>query len=90
MLFRGLSKTCQLLLFSATYDDNVMKFAQAVVHDAMIIKLKREEESLDNIKQVYIECENQDAKFNALSDIYGSISIGQSVIFCRVSTVFVQ
>ena len=61
-----------------------MKFAQAVVHNAMIIKLKREEESLDNIKQVYIECENQEAKFAALSDIYGSISIGQSVIFCRV------
>ena len=71
-------------MFSATYDEKVMKFAQAVVHDAMIIKLKREEESLDNIRQVYIECDSQDTKFLALSDIYGSISIGQSVIFCRV------
>ena len=62
-----------------------MNFAENIVTNAMIIKLKREEESLDNIRQIYIECGNQDEKFGALSDIYGSISIGQSVIFCRVS-----
>lgn len=74
-----------MLLFSATYDDDVMKFAQDIIPDPVTIRLRREEESLDNIKQFYIECRNQDDKFEALSNIYGSISIGQAVIFCRVS-----
>lgn len=80
---RGLSKDCQMLFFSATYDDEVMKFARAVVPDAAIIRLKREEESLDNIKQYYIVCKDQEDKFVALSNIYGAITIGQSMIFCH-------
>ena len=88
-LFRKLSPDCQMLLFSATYDDDVMKFAQAVIpRSPIIIKLRREEESLDNIRQFYIECENEGDKFRALSNIYGSISIGQSIIFCAVSLYY--
>ncbi|XP_069115215.1 ATP-dependent RNA helicase DDX19A-like [Argopecten irradians] len=80
---RGLRKDCQMLLFSATYDDDVMRFAQAVIpNNPVIIKLRREEQSLDNIKQYYIECKDKESKFQALSNIYGSISIGQSMIFC--------
>lgn len=82
-LQRGLSD-CQMLLFSATYDKSVMDFAEKIIpNDPIIIKLRREEESLDNIKQYYIECNNQQEKFEALSNIYSAISIGQSMIFCH-------
>ncbi|ELT87428.1 hypothetical protein CAPTEDRAFT_209158 [Capitella teleta] len=80
---RGLSKDCQMLLFSATYDSQVMKFAQAVVPDPIVIRLRREEESLKNIKQFFIRCSSLQEKFHALSNIYGAISIGQSMIFCH-------
>jgi ATP-dependent RNA helicase DDX19/DBP5 len=82
-LQRDLSKECQMLLFSATYDQQVMKFAQAVVPNPVLIRLRREEESLENIKQVYIECRDQRDKFQALSNIYGTLSLGQSMIFCK-------
>ncbi|KAH9504391.1 ATP-dependent RNA helicase ddx19a [Bulinus truncatus] len=82
-LQKGLSPNCQMLLFSATYDESVMSFAEKIIpNDPVIIKLRREEESLDNIKQYYIECNSQEEKFEALSNIYGAISIGQSMIFC--------
>ena len=74
-----------MLLFSATYDHKVMKFAQAIVPNPIVIRLRREEESLDNIKQYYIRCNNAEEKFQAVSNIYGTISIGQSMIFCAVS-----
>lgn len=45
----------------------------------------REEESLDNIKQYYVKCKNEDGKYNAIQNIYGCISIGQAIIFCHVS-----
>ena len=87
--YRGLRKDCQMLLFSATYEDEVMRFAQAVIpNNPIVIRLRREEQSLDNIKQYFIECADQEGKFQALSNIYGSISIGQSMIFCAVSYQF--
>ncbi|KAL5014955.1 hypothetical protein ScPMuIL_009225 [Solemya velum] len=80
---RGLGKDCQMLLFSATYVEDVMKFAQAVIpNKPIVIKLRREEESLENIKQYYIECSSKEEKFQAIANIYGAISIGQSMIFC--------
>ena len=62
-----------------------MKFAKAVVPNAVVIRLRREEESLDNIKQYFIRCNDKNDKFRALSNIYGTITIGQTMIFCHVS-----
>ena len=42
-----------MLLFSATYDRTVMKFAETVVPYPVTIRLRREEESLENIRQVF-------------------------------------
>jgi ATP-dependent RNA helicase DDX19/DBP5 len=54
-IHRTLSKEqCQFLFFSATYDDEVMKFAEKIVPNANVIKLKREEETLSNIKQYQV------------------------------------
>uniref|UniRef100_A0A8C0YCQ2 RNA helicase n=1 Tax=Cyprinus carpio carpio TaxID=630221 RepID=A0A8C0YCQ2_CYPCA len=80
---RMLPKGCQMLLFSATFEDSVWKFAERVVPDPNIIKLKREEETLDTIKQYYVLCNSKEDKFNALCNIYGAITIAQAMIFCH-------
>ena len=82
---RTLSQECQMMLFSATFDDKVMKFAETIIPDPIILRLKREEESLDNIKQYFVTCSSEDDKFKALANIYSVISIGQAMVFCRVS-----
>ena len=84
---RTLSQECQMMLFSATFDDKVMKFAETIIPDPIILRLKREEESLDNIKQYFVTCSNEDDKFRALANIYSVISIGQAMVFCRVSYI---
>ena len=73
------------MLFSTTYDDDVMKFAKTIVPDPIIIRLRREEESPDNIKQYYVVCRDKEDKFQALSNMYGVVSIGQCIVFCHVS-----
>ncbi|XP_075696601.1 ATP-dependent RNA helicase DDX19B [Rhinoderma darwinii] len=78
-----LPRDCQMLLFSATFEDSVWKFAQKVVPEPNIIKLKREEETLDTIKQYYVLCNSREEKFHALCNIYGSITIAQAMIFCH-------
>ncbi|XP_044138433.1 ATP-dependent RNA helicase DDX19A [Bufo gargarizans] len=80
---RMLPRDCQMLLFSATFEDSVWNFAQKVVPEPNIIKLKREEETLDTIKQYYVLCNSREEKFHALCNIYGSITIAQAMIFCH-------
>ncbi|XP_070808358.1 ATP-dependent RNA helicase DDX25 [Pituophis catenifer annectens] len=80
---RALSSDCQLLLFSATFEPPVLKFAQRIIPEPNIIKLRREELTLSNIRQYYFECEKKEEKFRALCNIYGSITIGQAIIFCQ-------
>lgn len=74
-----------MLLFSATFEESVWNFAQRIVPDPNIIKLKREEETLDTIKQYYVLCNCKEEKFQALCNIYGAITIAQAMIFCHVS-----
>lgn len=76
-----------MMFFSATYEQEVMEFADIIVPNALKIRLKREEESLDNIQQYYVKCANKQEKYNALTNIYGTVGIGQAIIFCHVSFV---
>ncbi|XP_008412742.1 ATP-dependent RNA helicase DDX19A isoform X2 [Poecilia reticulata] len=82
-IHRLLNKNCQMLLFSATFEDSVMKFAERVIPDPNIIRLKREEETLDTIKQFYVLCREKEDKFTALCNLYGCLTIAQAMIFCH-------
>ncbi|XP_038579499.1 ATP-dependent RNA helicase DDX19A [Micropterus salmoides] len=82
-IHRQLTKDCQMLLFSATFEDSVWKFAEHVVPDPNIIRLKREEETLDTIKQFYVVCKEKEDKFTALCNLYGTLTIAQAMIFCH-------
>ena len=76
-IHKNLGGHCQMLLFSATYDQAVMDFAENIVSNPVTIKLRREEESLDNIKQVWVDCPSPEAKYRAIANIYGVVTIGQ-------------
>lgn len=85
--YRQLPRTCQMMFFSATYEPEVMKFAEIIVNNPLIIRLLKEEETLDNIKQYYVKCKDLDEKYAAITNIYGVITIGQAIIFCHVRYV---
>ncbi|XP_053687392.1 DEAD-box helicase Dbp80 [Sabethes cyaneus] len=82
-IHKQLSPSCQMMFFSATYEREVMEFAEYIVPNPIVIRLAREQESLDNIKQYYVKCRNQDEKYQAISNIYGVITVGQAIIFCH-------
>lgn len=78
---RTLSHDCQILFFSATYNQPVMEFADQIVNNPLIIQLKKEEESLDNINQYYIMCRDEQSKYDALFNLFGTLDVGQMFIF---------
>ncbi|XP_054251706.1 ATP-dependent RNA helicase DDX25 [Indicator indicator] len=80
---RALPKSCQMLLFSATFRERVRAFAQQMVANPIVIKLREEELTLTNIRQYFMVCHGREHKYRALCNIYGSITIGQAMIFCQ-------
>ncbi|NXC45011.1 DDX25 helicase, partial [Penelope pileata] len=80
---RALPKDCQMLLFSATFKETIWKFALQIVSRPIIIKLRQEELTLTNIRQYYFVCRSREEKYEALCNLYGSITIGQAMIFCQ-------
>lgn len=76
-------KTCQIALFSATFSSSLWQFALRFTPNANQISLKTEELSVEGIKQFYMDCKNEEEKFEILSAIYGLLTIGQSIIFVR-------
>lgn len=74
----------QTLLFSATFEENVLQFATRVAPNANMITLKREELSIMGIKQLYMDCKTEEQKFETLILLYSLMTIGQSIIFVAV------
>jgi ATP-dependent RNA helicase DDX19/DBP5 len=83
MLLRLLPPSTQILLFSATFPDQVMKFAQKFSPKANEIKLKHEELTVAGIQQMFMDCPSEDSKYDILVKLYGLMTIGSSIIFVR-------
>lgn len=79
----SMPKTCQVVLFSATFPGPVRNFAAKFAPGANEIKLKREELSVEGIKQFYMDCKSEEHKYDVLVDLYSLLTIGQSMIFCK-------
>uniref|UniRef100_A0A8C5JHZ1 RNA helicase n=1 Tax=Junco hyemalis TaxID=40217 RepID=A0A8C5JHZ1_JUNHY len=82
-IHRALPKSCQVLLFSATYKEPVRAFAERIIPDPIVIKLREEELTLSNIRQYFMVCQSSDEQYKALCNLYGSFTIGQVMIFCQ-------
>uniref|UniRef100_A0A8C6JTC9 RNA helicase n=2 Tax=Melopsittacus undulatus TaxID=13146 RepID=A0A8C6JTC9_MELUD len=80
---RALPKSCQMLLFSATFKATVREFAERIVSNPIMIMLREDELTLSNIRQYFFVCRSREEKYEALCNIYGSITIGQAMIFCQ-------
>lgn len=77
----------QIILFSATFPDHVRNFANKFAPNANKIELKKNELSVDNIRQFYMDCKNEEHKYDVLVSLYHLLTIGQSIIFCQVSSI---
>ncbi|KAI8378848.1 DEAD-domain-containing protein [Choanephora cucurbitarum] len=75
--------TTQFVLFSSTYPHRVRDFAVTFAPDANTILIREEELALENVVQFYLDCDDVDQKYEAVCNIYGLLTVSQSVIFCK-------
>jgi len=82
-IFQALPKDVQVGLFSATMPPDAIAMSEKFMRSPIRILVKREQLTLEGIKQFYIDVEREDWKIDVLSDLYSTLSISQCVIFCN-------
>ena len=91
-IFQHMPSTIQVALFSATMPEELNKLTDKFMRNPVKILVKNEQLTLEGIRQYYIALENDEVKYDTLKDIYGSLTLSQSIIYCnsvkRVSDLY--
>ncbi|KAH8739283.1 eukaryotic initiation factor 4A-3 [Cryptosporidium ryanae] len=85
-IYKYLPSKIQTVLVSATLPEEIIEMANRFMQNPLQILIPREEVSLDKIKQFYVQVEEEKWKFETLCDLYDSLAITQSIIFCNTRT----
>lgn len=82
-VYRYLPPQTQVVLLSATLPYDVLEMTTKFMTDPIRILVKRDELTLEGIKQFFVAVEKEDWKFDTLCDLYDTLTITQAVIFCN-------
>merc|ERR1711977_634258 len=82
-VFRKLPENVQVGLFSATMPDEVLEMTGKFMNDPKRILVKRDELTLEGIKQFYVAVEREEWKLDTLCDLYETLTITQAIIYCN-------
>ncbi|XP_061664510.1 eukaryotic initiation factor 4A-I-like isoform X2 [Syngnathoides biaculeatus] len=80
-IFQKLLGSTQVVLLSATMPTDVLEVTSKFMRDPIRILVKREELTLEGIRQFYVNVEKEEWKLDTLCDLYETLTITQAVIF---------
>lgn len=82
-VYRYLPPQTQVCLISATLPHAILEMTTKFMTDPIRILVKRDELTLEGIKQFFVAVEREEWKFDTLCDLYDTLTITQAVIFCN-------
>lgn len=82
-VFQFLPDKVQVALFSATMPSDVLDVTVRFMRNPIRILVKRDELTLEGIKQFFVAVEREEWKFGTLCDLYESLTITQAIIYCN-------
>lgn len=92
-IFQYMPSTIQVALFSATMPVELSSLTDKFMRNPVKILVKAEQLTLEGIRQYYVALDNDDVKYETLKDIYSSLNVSQSIIYCnsvkRVNDLYV-
>lgn len=83
VILEYLSETTQIGLFSATLSKHSYEVTKNFLNSPKIISVKREQLTLEGIKQYFIATPNDKCKYDSITDLYSSMIINQLIIYCN-------
>jgi ATP-dependent RNA helicase len=82
-VYRYLPNETQVVVFSATLPLEILEITNKFMTTPIKILVKRDELTLDGIKQYFISVEKEGWKFDTLCDLYDTLTVAQAIIFCN-------
>ncbi|CAM9230134.1 unnamed protein product [Laminaria digitata] len=82
-IYRYLPPSTQVVLISATMPQEVLDMTKKFMNMPVKILVKRDELTLEGIKQFFVAVEKEEWKFDTLCDLYDTLTVTQAVIFCN-------
>jgi translation initiation factor 4A len=80
-VFTTMPQNIQVILLSATMPSDVLEVTTKFMNDPIKILVKKEELTLEGIRQFYVTVEREEWKLDTLCDLYETLTITQAVIF---------
>lgn len=82
-IMQFLNKDVQVCLFSATMPQELHALSEKFMRDPVKILVHAEQLTLEGICQYYVALDDDDGKFATLQDLFKTISMSQSIIYCN-------
>jgi len=82
-ILQTLPPTVQICLFSATMPPDILDLTTKFMHDTVRILVKKDELTLEGIRQFYVAIEKEEWKLSTLCDLYETLTITQAIIYCN-------
>ena len=82
-IFKYVNPSAQISIYSATMPKDILYLSEQFMKDPLKILIKKEQLTLEGIKQFYIILNNEQDKYITLMELYQSLFIGQSIIYCN-------
>jgi translation initiation factor 4A len=82
-IFKCLPPNVQVCLFSATMPPEILDMTTKFMRDAVRILVKKDELTLEGIRQFYVAIEKEEWKLDTLCDLYETLTITQAIIYCN-------
>jgi translation initiation factor 4A len=79
-VFQHLPPKVIVCLFSATMPAEILDISVRFMRDPIRILVKRDQLTLEGIKQFYVSIEKEDWKFETLCDLYETLTITQGIV----------
>jgi len=82
-ILQFMPETIQIGLFSATLSDELLEISNTFMEHPIKILVKKNELTLQGIAQYFINLNDDSGKYDTLKDIFSSLTISQSIIYCN-------
>jgi translation initiation factor 4A len=82
-IFQYLNNDVQVCLFSATLPESINGIINKIMRNPVCISVKREQLTLEGIRQFYVAQDDDRQKYMTLKNLYSFINMSQTIIYCN-------
>merc|ERR1719213_97218 len=82
-VFQYLPSEVQVCLFSATMPVEILNMTKRFMRNPVRILVKKEQLTLEGIRQFYVDVSKEDWKLDTLCDLYETLTITKAIIYCN-------